>query len=217
MCLHSWQHKTAGDNTVLGHQLILYMGRISSCRACRSMKPALGPERGLPGEPNAGHDCVPCVCPMSTLSLSSRRSIHPHASRDVLRSELVKQAVRCAAVLEMWASTVAPGLLFRLRHSQQRAALDLGCSVKLPRPSGWRSIVTRALSLSSGVRVLSVVQAVDVPSHVHVLTSEQAVANVTRNPCKLYPLLPQPSSLSTISRGPGECLCSSGTCLCAQE
>lgn len=34
------------------------------------------------------------------------------------------------------------------------------------------------------------VQTVDVPSHVHVLTSEQAVANVTRNPCKLYPLLP---------------------------
>lgn len=112
-------------------------GRISSCRACRSMKPALEPERGLPGEPHAGHDCVPCVCPMSTLSLSSRRSIHPHASRDVLRSELVKQAVRCAAVLEMWASTVAPGLLFRLRHSQRRAALDLGCSVRLPQPSGW--------------------------------------------------------------------------------
>lgn len=83
--------------------------------------------------------------------------------------------------------------------------------------SGWRSIVTPALSLSSGVRVLSAVQAVDVPSHVRVLTSEQAVANVTRNPCKLYPLLPQPSRLSTISRGPGECLCSSGICLCTQE
>lgn len=80
-----------------------------------------------------------------------------------------------------------------------------------------RWIVTPALSLSSGVRVLSVVQAVDVPSHVDVLTSEQAVANVTRNPCKLYPLLPQPSSLSTISRGPGECLCSPGTCLCTQR
>lgn len=59
-----------------------------------------------------------------------------------------------------------------------------------------------------------VVQAVDVPSHVRVLTSEQAVANVTRNPCKLYPQLPQPSGLSTISRGHGECLCSSGACLC---
>lgn len=57
-------------------------------------------------------------------------------------------------------------------------------------------------------------QTVDVPSHVQLLTSEQAVANVTRNPCKLYPLLPQPSSLSTISRGPGECLCSPGSCLC---
>lgn len=74
MCLHSWQHKTAGDNTVLGHQLILYMGRISPCRACRSMSPALEQRRGLPGEPSAGHDCVPCVCPMSSLRLSGRRS-----------------------------------------------------------------------------------------------------------------------------------------------
>lgn len=28
---------TTDDNTVLRHQLILYMGRISPCRACRSM------------------------------------------------------------------------------------------------------------------------------------------------------------------------------------
>lgn len=220
MCLHSWQHKTAGDNTVLGHQLILYMGRISPCRACRSMSPALEQRRGLPGEPSAGHDCVPCVCPMSSLRLSGRRSSLDPApcpsprvnKRPTQRAGETSRQMRCSPGNvgldgSPWAA------VFRSRHSQRRAGLSLGCSVKHPQPSGWRWIVTPALSLSSGVRVLSVVQAVDVPSHVCVLTSEQAVANVTRNPCKLYPLLPQPSSLSPISRGPGECLCSSGACL----
>ena len=42
------------------------------------------------------------------------------------------------------------------------------------------------------------------------------MANVTRNPCKLYPYS-QTSGSSTISRGPGECLCSSRTCLCTRK
>ena len=156
-----------------------------------------------------------CLPNVNSLSLSRRRSslgpgafFHLHGPRCVLRSELMKQAVRCAAVLEMWASTVAPGLLFRSRHSHQRVGLSLGCGVKASAAIG---VVFDRHSSSQPViwcssRILCVVQAVDVPSHV--LTLEQAVANVTRNPCKLYPLHPQPSSLSTISRGPGERLCS---------
>lgn len=69
--------------------------------------PSSTAERGLPGEPNARHDCVPCVCPMSTRNLSRRgddpvrmrrRLVHLHGSINVLRSKAgeTSRQMRCS-------------------------------------------------------------------------------------------------------------------------
>lgn len=53
--------------------------------------------------PNANSEPV-----KATIQLGSSALSHLQRPRNVLRSELMKQAVRSAAVLEMWALTVAP-------------------------------------------------------------------------------------------------------------
>jgi hypothetical protein len=210
---------TADDNAVRGHQLTFCMGRISTCRACRTMNSPLLDGGGLQREPGAVDDSMPVS---ARCQLGICQGVDPawvwrlQRPGNVLHSDLMKQAVRCAAILEMWALPVAPAPAVSIEALSSPCGLgSRGSSIRLPRPSGRSSILTRAFRLLFGISAVSVHPRPRRPISCADADVGTSCGHVTRNPCQPLPTARPAVKLCQLFRGvlADECLCSPRACL----